>query len=85
MYVSIVNHSFRYYVEILQYFYNFEIFHPKVYEKISFQRKYGGVSYIVKSNTIRIKSVSKLATNIYKSISSKEKFGKRQEKNRTRM
>lgn len=24
MYVSIVNHSFRYYVEILQYFYNFE-------------------------------------------------------------
>lgn len=64
---------------------NSEIFHPKVYEKISFQRKYGGVSYIVKSNTIRIKSVSKLATNIYKSISSKEKFGKRQEKNRTRM
>lgn len=72
---------------------NSEIFHPKVYEKIvyipiehrSFQRKYGGVSYIVKSNTIRIKSVSQLTTNIYKSISSKEKFGKRQEKNRTRM
>lgn len=72
---------------------NSEIFHPKVYEKIvyipiehrSFQRKYGGVSYIVKSNTIRIKSVSQLATNIYKLISSKEKFGKRQEKNRTRM